>query len=79
MRLTQCLNPYSIGIWSATMSANNLIFKDTLVLILILLEYGLRQFKGNAAPKNMPCLNPYSIGIWSATTLQFSENMGIES
>ena len=38
----QSLNPYSIGIWSAT----NLVFNETLtveqVLILILLEYGLR-------------------------------------
>ena len=39
------LNPYSIGIWSAT--EKNLTFNDTLtvVLILILLEYGLRPIE----------------------------------
>ena len=37
------LNPYSIGIWSATVDDNDqpLLNKD--VLILILLEYGLRR------------------------------------
>ena len=37
------LNPYSIGIWSATIK--NLVLTDVknTVLILILLEYGLRQ------------------------------------
>ena len=36
------LNPYSIGIWSATMTTPP-VMTLTIVLILILLEYGLRQ------------------------------------
>ena len=36
------LNPYSIGIWSATVRLNEDKGKYTAVLILILLEYGLR-------------------------------------
>ena len=42
---TYRLNPYSIGIWSAT--AEEKVKKETNVevLILILLEYGLRQGK----------------------------------
>ena len=41
-----CLNPYSIGIWSATGTKG----RDVLtieVLILILLEYGLRRRGAN--------------------------------
>ena len=38
-----CLNPYSIGIWSATMFLSRLLTYSQCVLILILLEYGLRQ------------------------------------
>ena len=37
------------------------------VLILILLEYGLRLLSVIAIAQKMQCLNPYSIGIWSAT------------
>ena len=36
------LNPYSIGIWSATFSTDIKSSRDCFVLILILLEYGLR-------------------------------------
>ena len=36
------LNPYSIGIWSATL-VFHMAQVHTLVLILILLEYGLRH------------------------------------
>ena len=39
-----CLNPYSIGIWSATMRTRPSIQLIS-VLILILLEYGLRHEK----------------------------------
>ena len=66
------LNPYSIGIWSATyvkITQNRMGIK---VLILILLEYGLRQLFRNSAGKHSTCLNPYSIGIWSATGAQRS-------
>ena len=37
------------------------------VLILILLEYGLRQHTKATHLATRPRLNPYSIGIWSAT------------
>ena len=37
------------------------------VLILILLEYGLRPFAPLLRVLKVFCLNPYSIGIWSAT------------
>ena len=38
-----CLNPYSIGIWSATPPSAWWEYNEALVLILILLEYGLRH------------------------------------
>ena len=41
--------------------------KDSFVLILILLEYGLRQKKNEHGVISRVSLNPYSIGIWSAT------------
>ena len=37
------LNPYSIGIWSATMAKSSARTMCAMVLILILLEYGLRH------------------------------------
>ena len=37
------------------------------VLILILLEYGLRRLLIRLFRFYLICLNPYSIGIWSAT------------
>ena len=42
------LNPYSIGIWSATHPKKNVNILKLLVLILILLEYGLRLCDTNA-------------------------------
>ena len=61
------LNPYSTGIWSAT-EINKYFAKPTEVLILILLEYGLRPAAALAdGDKEAVCLNPYSTGIWSAT------------
>ena len=36
------LNPYSIGIWSATSFISHQLMAFSIVLILILLEYGLR-------------------------------------
>ena len=37
------------------------------VLILILLEYGLRPVTGTKGRDVLTSLNPYSTGIWSAT------------
>ena len=42
-KVTSGLNPYSIGIWSATPQKSVLVRLVGFVLILILLEYGLRQ------------------------------------
>ena len=61
------LNPYSIGIWSATHPKKNVNILKLLVLILILLEYGLRLSKIEVKKNPKTGLNPYSIGIWSAT------------
>ena len=64
--IATCLNPYSTGIWSATfLSLREQGIKW--VLILILLEYGLRQAMLSVANKQNWSLNPYSTGIWSAT------------
>ena len=59
------LNPYSIGIWSAPRltDVNNTPLR---VLILILLEYGLRHGSKVSQQHESYGLNPYSIGIWSA-------------
>ena len=40
---------------------------DDAVLILILLEYGLRLVMKPEKEKELESLNPYSTGIWSAT------------
>ena len=69
-RLTPRLNPYSIGIWSATDELEFNIKLSASVLILILLEYGLRQHNHSLLLHRQSCLNPYSIGIWSATHLE---------
>ena len=61
------LNPYSIGIWSATVTKVMLPQGTDEVLILILLEYGLRRVKPSKIGFSTFGLNPYSIGIWSAT------------
>ena len=60
------LNPYSIGIWSATRVETGTRNKMHNVLILILLEYGLRLILLRQGER-IKRLNPYSIGIWSAT------------
>ena len=65
--LTSGLNPYSIGIWSATIDTEEEEEDMIEVLILILLEYGLRPAKKAAKEHKLTGLNPYSIGIWSAT------------
>ena len=64
--MTRSLNPYSTGIWSATTIEVVETEENEDVLILILLEYGLRPLKMRARP-GFHCLNPYSTGIWSAT------------
>ena len=45
------------------------------VLILILLEYGLRQTTKVICVRIFTRLNPYSTGIWSATDLEAHKNI----
>ena len=61
------LNPYSTGIWSATGGLFDYNDINKIVLILILLEYGLRQALYEVVEPSYFRLNPYSTGIWSAT------------
>ena len=64
------LNPYSIGIWSATLFNAKLKLNRELVLIYWNMVCDkLKQTKGG----KKHCLNPYSIGIWSATTSHNTE------
>ena len=67
------LNPYSIGIWSATAKRYVEYVIKTYVLILILLEYGLRRNTNKEKGAKTLSLNPYSIGIWSATAAKGGE------
>ena len=60
------LNPYSIGIWSATsMSMNKEYLRARLN------PYSIGIWSATKSPRSgklfFSCLNPYSIGIWSAT------------
>ena len=61
------LNPYFTGIWSATLDNGKAYDQDGKVLILILLEYGLRLSNDLYKAGLENGLNPYSTGIWSAT------------
>ena len=47
------------------------------VLILILLEYGLRQKEKKHLQKWLLSLNPYSTGIWSATSEKCATNCNL--
>ena len=64
------LNPCFNGIWSASVNVLTDEVKNEVVLILVLMEYGLRvylqdSFKG----EGYECLNPCFNGIWSARNL----------
>ena len=67
-----CLNPCFNGIWSASTSSS-IVLKGHLVLILVLMEYGLRAISlmRNQSPP-FRCLNPCFNGIWSASIKVFS-------
>ena len=47
-----------------------------MVLILILLEYGLRHIAKSKDGREYAGLNPYSTGIWSATLSSYLKDMG---
>ena len=63
------LNPCFNGIWSATVE-NTLIVYLWEVLILVLMEYGLRHPGHFRIIAQEGCLNPCFNGIWSATLAQ---------
>ena len=56
---------------------NNKSYVAARVLILILLEYGLRLSSLRIYASKWKRLNPYSIGIWSATLAQMRSNTQI--
>ena len=74
--LTSGLNPYSIGIWSAT-SAKWGVHKATVRLN----PYSIGIWSATSVRRTMVrrglSLNPYSIGIWSATALKSALNYHI--
>ena len=62
------LNPCFNGIWSASSSISLLPCGDEAVLILVLMEYGLRASSAlHAAGDPQWGLNPCFNGIWSAS------------
>ena len=63
-----CLNPCFNGIWSATQNFIGINQTSGEVLILVLMEYGLRQHSATYNSGRKFCLNPCFNGIWSATT-----------
>ena len=61
------LNPCFNGIWSASLSLYAPQISDKEVLILILMEYGLRAFSVGTVKVICVRLNPCFNGIWSAS------------
>ena len=61
-----CLNPYSIGIWSATVS---FVLDKEFDTSLNPYSIGIWSATHHISVfrSRLTCLNPYSIGIWSAT------------
>ena len=67
-----CLNPCFNGIWSARIKDFASKNWSTRVLILVLMEYGLRALMGHLLDsKPIACLNPCFNGIWSARRICF--------
>ena len=64
---TECLNPYSIGIWSATLEAHK-----NIITHCCLNPYSIGIWSATTISTALTfmliSLNPYSIGIWSATS-----------
>ena len=73
-----CLNPCFNGIWSAS-EKSDLLSRSWRVLILVLMEYGLRERDlQTSTTYSSPCLNPCFNGIWSARTAVEAEVDGIK-
>ena len=64
------LNPCFDGIWSARRNASDNICTVYMVLILVLMEYGLRVVFLCIRRLSSHCLNPCFDGIWSASYTQ---------
>ena len=61
------LNPSFNGTWSASWECINDYTPLYEVLILLLMEYGLREKKKKEYPKTYEGLNPSFNGTWSAS------------
>ena len=62
------LNPCFDGIWSASITRSNIRALLEGVLILVLMEYGLRESQEYETNETrVYCLNPCFNGIWSAS------------
>ena len=69
---TTRLNPCSCGGWSQSIIMFNLDEIKTSVLILVLVEDGLREYK-LVAKDITKCLNPCSCGGWSQRLVALQE------
>ncbi len=66
-----CLNPCCSGIWSETSYNEHIRNKSETVLILVVVEYGLRH--KDTYVTTIKCLNPCCSGIWSETKVTFPQ------
>ena len=62
-----CLNPCFVGIWSCRHKFQPYGNKETNVLILVLLGYGLVDRQCSLSAQWLTCLNPCFVGIWSCS------------
>ena len=65
------LNPYSIGIWSATIREAIGTTKMECLNPYSIGIWSATRLTQTATCSNLTGLNPYSIGIWSATSFYF--------
>ena len=75
------LNPYYTGIYSTRGDFKPVKIEDFMVLILIILEYTLREFKVKRNRLSRKRLNPYYTGIYSTrqTTEDYEQGKKKES
>ncbi len=66
MRSSSCLNPCCNGICSASFQTIALLAAPTKVLILVVMEYALREYWASKNVKERNSLNPCCNGICSA-------------
>ena len=69
------INPCFNGIWSASLLIWELDHHCVVVLILVLMEYGLRDGWTDLQHRRRPGLNPCFNGIWSASALPITSRL----